>query len=1725
MNLYIKKHGTKTKKTKRNCIILFVVMVLVLQIPLISGVSAMSAREEVTASQSGVEVPITQIEQGAPTQQGDSHAEQGVPTEQGSLGLPEVVASQTAKAEISKEEITNELLQPTNETQGEIAEIGSIGASKIQDESVKEYKDGITDNSLSYNNVRLTNVGDEFSYFTDIVLDYGSAKPPYPRDAYVTLQYSYHIPVGAILSVNTDYTFQIPTSFIYESGVPVKIKALDDSSKNVGEVRIDTTTNIATVDFYDGMEAYLAEGSTGQIFITTKFDKSKTDNNGTQNIEFFSGLTTALKTVSVPFAIDQIKSNFPLSLEGKAEISKTPMEVVWTSKFSLEVLNLSNAHLNDADGKIKNVKIEFTIDPAFKTDSVTMLANANKATITKDGKSFTYDLTSYDESSRKLTFTFISAMEKGEYIITFPTTFTLDSLGDGEKKQFENKVSATYDLPQYDTTKTSAVFKTDSLVQATNVVPAKVDVEIIMLDKTHTTADREIFWTVIMNKGGLDVANGNIEDILPEGLVITKAELSDGTTVIDSFPDKPTGILNITNGTTNAIVSAMLPTPSTKTYTLTYTTKVDDGYFDENDIPTFTNNAKYEGTVGGVGFSRTKTVTAQIKTFLISKSGVYNTQDHKINWTIDFNTNKVDMKDVVFTDKIPNGLTLDESSIMVAGVTSTGHKFINGVLEIDVGDVGHDAKGHITFSTAVDDNKIWANNITPEKIFSNTASITAKVNGGDKTASSTYSPEIKSQVITLTGNANDYNFEEKTAKWQITLNQNQMAITSTVLVLNIPAGQKFLKFSDSSQYDSVVYNYIDEKTPSTAIVTLKDFAKGSTPLNLEYYTQITDLTPFNTNPKVTIENSAILKGTEIPNISDGGVLASANQTVASSVVKKSAANSGEANIVTWSVIINENLVPINNPVITDKLSDYFTYVPNSAKLYKLGIANGKINVNAKTPVSVGGNFAKYNEGTNTLTFAFENTITDGYLLTFDAYIDCKASGINIGQNTVSNSAGINGGALKQDGDKATFSTNVANDGGKANRFSGKVKVIKKDDAGQPIVGVVFALGDSTQTTDENGEAFFDGLMLGKQYTLTEVSAPESYVISGFTKDILIRDGAEVEVPVENTRVISTVDILKKDENGKILSNVEFNVKNADATTPAYNKNEVTNSSGIATFTDIPYGNYTYTEISAPKEYVLNSTPVPFSIKNSDNGKVVTLNATNKFKRIPVEITVKDSTTKLPLSNVEVTIYNKGDNSVIAVKKTDSSGNINIPDLKYGDYYYKETGNIPYYKEDTQSRDFSINTDNKVSTGYEKDPYLGNLEITVTDKITTDGLLGVKVSLYRENGVLVLEKTTDANGKITFENLPYGKYYYKETGNIEGYLPFAEKKDTTHENPLTKSAYPKAKYVGTLEVSVRDRFTEEMLEGAEVTLYNAKDSSVVAKKTTDSTGKVFFGDLPLGSYYFKESKPPTYYTIDDMSNSFNIEPTNLNVTGIINKVILGSLKVQITDVSTKAPIANCKVGLYSKDGTQVATKTTDKNGEVLFEALNLGDYYFKETESADGYVAENKAHNFAVTKPVPHTQDAIIKAKVIQRNHAIAVKTNLKFSGSITVPEGATLSLESMALNGNVELMGDGSFIYTPKPDFYGDDTFILRLTHADGSVELITVSVTVEKTVAPTTPPTQEPDVSAPTTNEPGVAGTATVKTGDTKDITPYVVIIVVVGVVAVGAVLVVLRKRREGRN
>jgi hypothetical protein len=167
------------------------------------------------------------------------------------------------------------------------------------------------------------------------------------------------------------------------------------------------------------------------------------------------------------------------------------------------------------------------------------------------------------------------------------------------------------------------------------------------------------------------------------------------------------------------------------------------------------------------------------------------------------------------------------------------------------------------------------------------------------------------------------------------------------------------------------------------------------------------------------------------------------------------------------------------------------------------------------------------------------------------------------------------------------------------------------------------------------------------------------------------------------------------------------------------------------------------------------------------------------------------------------------------------------------------------------------------------------------------------------------------------------------------------------------------------------------------------------------------------------------------------------------------------VAVTAAVAS---GSGSLGGT--TTRLTDEDGRAEFSDLRItgsaGTHVL--IFAADGYtsVTSNPIEVQAAEVPPPADNQPPIAADDEYNtteggDHTLSVASSTGVLQNDRDPEGAplTASRASDPPNGSVTLDRDGSFRYTPKPSFYGDDQFTYRVSDQSGGSSSATVTIHV----------------------------------------------------------------------
>ena len=480
---------------------------------------------------------------------------------------------------------------------------------------------------------------------------------------------------------------------------------------------------------------------------------------------------------------------------------------------------------------------------------------------------------------------------------------------------------------------------------------------------------------------------------------------------------------------------------------------------------------------------------------------------------------------------------------------------------------------------------------------------------------------------------------------------------------------------------------------------------------------------------------------------------------------------------------------------------------------------------------------------------------------------------------------------------------------------GTVSVLKTDENGVPLANAEFIVKSADNpnrmyrigTTDRDGKAKLSmGLPYGR-YIVSEVKFPEGYTYSGQTEyPINICDETQfITVRTVNKLKSSRLKVIKADsETGQTVKGVTgFKIRNTQ--TNEESQVYYTDENGSLTLpSEITYGNYELTEVVPPNGYVLNTTPVSFSIDGNtpevvirlsdkpEKGKISVLKRGEMFSSVAEtdgKYTPVFSEKGLKGAEFEVTaaedIYTA--DGTLRISKgaladtlvTDESGEAESKELYPGKYLLREISAPDGFVLDTEVKELTVTAGIKkieVKNERKKQEFKLKKELETDQKfgIGFNGeILNIRFGLFPKTELTALDgsiipadglikvATPDEDGFLCFAaDMPYNtECYIKELETDEHYI-LSDKQylnGDTAENKIIR---------GSIEGLKTDP-NGRVLRGAVIGLFypfETEFSSDTAIETfeTDEAGRFSFENVPYGEWIIRELKAPDGYILSD-----------------------------------------------------------------------------------------------------------------------------------------------------------------------------------------------------------------------------------------------------------------------
>lgn len=390
----------------------------------------------------------------------------------------------------------------------------------------------------------------------------------------------------------------------------------------------------------------------------------------------------------------------------------------------------------------------------------------------------------------------------------------------------------------------------------------------------------------------------------------------------------------------------------------------------------------------------------------------------------------------------------------------------------------------------------------------------------------------------------------------------------------------------------------------------------------------------------------------------------------------------------------------------------------------------------------------------------------------------------------------------------------------------------------------------------------------------------------------------------------------------------------------------TNSEGyLITPEKLPYGDYTLKEVQAPYGYVLDSTPIPFTItqenSSTDTGvTVVKVKAKDMSQKGVIEITKSGEIFKSVIENegIYTPIY-ENSNLANAVFEIYAAEDITTLD-----------GTTRYY----QGEKVDEITTNENGFAKSKELYLG--KYTVIEKTAPNGFV-------------------NANEQYEVE-LTYAGQNVSVTSTALSVYNDRQKVSVSLLKELSKDERFKLGMNDEILSVQFGIYADEDITAADGTVI-PKDGLITYGKC-DENGKLTFNcDLPIGyKFYAKEMATDSHYILSDTRYTFDTEYKGQNVETIKidlnsgqkieNNLIYGTIKGLKIDRETEKTIKGALFGLFKSDTTEytkdnaILTAESDENGIFVFDNIPFGDWLVKEIKPAENYLPSDDIHHITVS---------------------------------------------------------------------------------------------------------------------------------------------------------------------
>ena len=580
---------------------------------------------------------------------------------------------------------------------------------------------------------------------------------------------------------------------------------------------------------------------------------------------------------------------------------------------------------------------------------------------------------------------------------------------------------------------------------------------------------------------------------------------------------------------------------------------------------------------------------------------------------------------------------------------------------------------------------------------------------------------------------------------------------------------------------------------------------------------------------------------------------------------------------------------------------------------------------------------------------------------------------------------------------------------------GSLAIIKVDkDSGKRLAGAEFKWRDTvtgkvgTAVADKNGQALITNLPVNRVYEITEVKAPNGYILNNKTYRVTLTTNYADKIgyyTIENVALRGNLKLVKQDGYSKQrLAGAQFRWRD----TVNGNTGVVTaNANGEATLYNFSVNRiYEITEIKAPNGYILDKTVHRVLLPSNYAGKTYTFTKNNQAQKGAIKIIKQDGYTKQRLAGAQFKFRDTTNNHT-ATFTANRNGEVLITGLA-GDRVYEITEIKAPNGYIIDRRVHKVDLRGQGGKTYtlvlNNTPQQGAIKIVKQDGYTRQRLAGAQFKFRDTTNNYTATFIANRNGEVLIPGLAGNRIYeITEIKAPNGYVidRRVHKVDLRGQGGKTYTlVLNNTPQQGAIKIVKQDGYTRQRLAGAQFK-FRDTTNNYTATFTANRNGEVLIPGLAGNRIYeITEIKAPNGYIIDRRVHKVDLRGQGGKTYTLVlnNTPQQGAIKIVKQDTDTRQRLAGAKFRFRDTTNNYTATFTANGNGEVLIPGLSSNRIYeITEIQAPTGYSLDSRVHRIDLRGQGTKTHTLVLNnkanygaIKIIKQD----VETKVRLSGAV-----------------------------------------------------------------------------------------------------------------------------------